>query len=185
MLGVCQEYDLYFPGSGSYITSPFNYFTPGTGLTMGFKMAALGTSNFTHDGTSSPFVAGVVTVGLTAADLSSSSGFTMNSTPFYAMEGYLPFVKSTITYNSVPFSSYVLFDSGTNFSSYIEDPNYSGKGTYLAANTPVKIASTTGFTWSYTSNTTNYLTLIENPTTSGGQFTIADIEFFCDQRIHA
>ncbi len=176
VLGVSQEYDLNF-SNGAYITTPFNYFTPGTGLTKGFKMAALGTSNFTHDG-SGPFVAGVVSVGLTAADLSSSSGFVMNSTPFYAMEGYLPFVKSTITYNSTPFTSYVLFDSGTNGFSFIEDPNYTGTGEVLAANTPVSIVSTTGFTWSYTSNLTNYGTYIENPTTSGGEFSIADIEFF-------
>ena len=176
VLGVNQEYDINF-SNGSYITCPFNYFTPGTGLTQGFKMAALGTSNFTHDG-SGPFVAGVVTVGLTAADLSTSSGFTMNTTQFFQNEGYLPFFKSTVTYNSVPFSSYVLFDSGTNGDTYIEDPNYKGSGTTLAANTNVKIATTTGFTWSYTSNTTNYGTYIENPTTSGGEFTIADIEFF-------
>ena len=176
VMGVCQEYDINF-SNGAFITCPFNYFTPGTGLTKGFKMAALGTSNFTHD-QSGPFVPGVVTVGLTASDLSSSSGFTMNTTPFYQMEGYLPFLKSTITYNSVPFSSYVLFDSGTNGDTYIQDPNYKGSGEVLAANTGVKISTSTGFTWSYTSNTTNYQTVIENPTTSGGDFTIADIEFF-------
>ena len=175
VMGVNEEYDVQVGGVN--VTSPFDSFDPGTGLTKGFKMAALGTSNFTHDG-SGPFVAGVVTVGLTAADLSTSSGFTMNTAQFFQNEGYLPFVKSTVTYNSVPFTSYVLFDSGTNGDTYIEDPNYKGSGTILAANTSVKIATTTGFTWSYTSNTTNYGTYIENPTTSGGQFTIADIEFF-------
>ena len=174
-MGVNEEYDVQVGGIN--VTSPFDSFDPGTGLTKGFKMAALGTSNFTHD-QSGPFVAGVVTVGLTAADISSSSGFSMSPAIYEANDGYIPFLKSTITYNSKPFSSYVLFDSGTNGTTFIQDPNYTGNGELLAANTNVKIATTTGFTWSYTSNSTNYATYIENPTTSGGNVSIADIEFF-------
>ena len=67
--GVNSEY-IYFSGGG-FITSPFSYFSPGTGLTKGFKMGALGTTNFSYQGT---YVAGAVSLGLTAADLASSAG---------------------------------------------------------------------------------------------------------------
>ena len=70
LLGVAPEYDITFANNVN-ITSPFSYFDPGTGLTKGFKVAALGTANFSLEGT---FVPGVVTLGLTASDLSSSSG---------------------------------------------------------------------------------------------------------------
>ncbi|MDB5111656.1 MAG: hypothetical protein JWR67_2770, partial [Mucilaginibacter sp.] len=71
VMGVSPQYDIVF-ANNEYITSPFSYFDPGTGLTKGFKMAALGTSKFSLNGT---FVPDVITLGLTAADLSTSSGF--------------------------------------------------------------------------------------------------------------
>ena len=85
--GVVDEYDT-FPNN-AYITSPFASYDPGNGLTKGFKMALLNSSNFSYNGT---YVPQAVTIGLTAADLSSSSGFNMNPLTYYGAYGYDPFL---------------------------------------------------------------------------------------------
>jgi len=171
--GVCSEY-IGFPDN-EYITSPFSYFDPGNGLTRGFKLAELGTSNFSFDGT---YVPGVITLGLTSADLSSSSGFVMNKMSYYAGEGYDPFIPSSITYNSKTFSSDVLFDTGTSGYSYLEDPTWPDTTTQLATNSNISLATTSGFNYSYTITQTDNFTYVENPNTSGGEFTDMSIEFF-------
>src|ERR1700761_1555613 len=90
--GVSPEYDITF-NNGVSIQSPFAYYTPGTGLTQGFKMPALGTNNFTTQGF---FVQNVIQIGLTSSDLSASSGYIMHQLKFESGDGYPPIIPSTI-----------------------------------------------------------------------------------------
>jgi hypothetical protein len=172
VFGVSPQYDITFP-NGAFITSPFSYFDPGTGLTKGFKMAALGTSHFSLNGTYEP----VLTLGLTAADLSSSSGFVMSQLTFSTANGYLPIIPSNITYNSKTVSTALLFDTGTEPYSYIEDKAATGTS-LLPDSSSVSCATTSGFNYSYKTTAKENLTYLENPTTSGGQISIFGLEFF-------
>lgn len=176
VMGVAPIYDITF-NNGVFITSPFTYFDPGTGLTRGFKMAALGTSNFSSNGYST-FVPGVITLGLTDADLSSSSGFVQNQLVNYPGSGYYPIISSTVTYNSKTLTTYALFDSGTAPYSYIEDSTAPATAALLAANSTVQAATTSGFSYSYTTTSTDYLTYLENPKTSGNGFCIFGLNYF-------
>lgn len=171
--GVSPEYDISFPNN-AYITSPFSYFDPGTGLTKGFKMAALGTSNFTNEGN---YVQDALTLGLTADDLSSSSGFISNQLNL-SNYGYPPTIPGTITYNNNIVSTSIVFDTGTEPYGYIEDPSYNGNTTLLPENTPITYATTSGFSYSVVTSANDNLTYIENPNTSGGEVSIASLEFF-------
>jgi len=173
VLGVSPGYDVTFENN-AYITSPFSYFTPGTGLTKGIKMAELGTSNFSLEGN---FVPSVVSVGLTADDLSSTSGFVMSTLTFNSADGYYPYIPATATYNNKTANIEVIFDTGTEPYSYIEDKT-AGALTLLPANSTVAIATTSGFNYTYTTTATNNLTYIENPTTSGADISILSLEFF-------
>jgi len=173
--GVSQEYDISFPNS-SYITSPFSYFDPGTGLTRGFKMAAIGTSNFSLQGT---YVPGVLTLGLTADDLSPSSGFVMNQLSFDAQDGYAPIIPATITYNNKVVSTEVLFDTGTEPDSFIEDKTATNTTTLLLpSSTSVSISTSSGFNYVYTTSATENLTNVENPSSSGVDVSVMSLEFF-------
>lgn len=176
VMGVAPIYDITF-NNGVFITSPFTSFDPGTGLTRGFKMAALGTSNFSSNGYAT-FVPGVVTLGLTDADLSSSSGFTQHQLINYPGAGYYPIISSTVTYNSKTLTTYALFDSGTAPYSYIEDSTAPTTAALLATGSTVKAATTSGFSYSYTTTATDYLTYLENPKTSGNDFCIFGLNYF-------
>jgi hypothetical protein len=175
VLGVSSEYDIFFP-NGSFITSPFNYYDPGAGLTRGFKMAALGISNFTASGTYVP----ALTLGLTSTDLS-GSGFNLISLLNLPNEGYIPLVPGSVglTNDNVP--TEMLFDTGTSPYSIIEDPNAPANGVYtLSTNNFVAISTSTGFTYSYTVGAAQNLTLVENPSYSGTGVTIFGLDFFID-----
>jgi hypothetical protein len=171
--GVNQEY-ITFSGGG-YITSPFSYYDPGNGLTRGFKMATLGDSEFSLEGT---FVPDLVTVGLTADDLSSSSGFTMHTVNYYTGDGYVPIFPVTVKYNTKTIPTYALFDSGTSGYSYIEDTTATSPISQLAQNSKVSITTQAGFVYSYTVAPSQYLTYIENPNLTGGEFSIISIDYF-------
>ena len=171
--GVNSEY-IYFSG-GSFITSPFSYFDPGNGLTKGFKMAELGTSNFSSQGT---YVAGVVTLGLTSADLSSSAGYTMHTVNFYQGDGYVPIFPTAVTYGAKTINTDLLFDSGTSGYSYIEDTTATSPLTLLPENTQVNLTTNAGFIDNYTVGPEENLTYIENPGLTGGEFSILSIDFF-------
>jgi hypothetical protein len=174
ILGVSSQYDITFSNK-AYITSPFSYFDPGTGLTKGFKMGALGTSHFSPDGA---YVPGVVTLGLTASDLSpSSSGFTMSQLSFSNGNGYLPIIPANITYKGKSTSTSVLFDTGTEPYSYIEDKTATGIS-LLAQNSAVNLVATSGFNYAYTTAAKENLTYIENPTTTGANVSIMSLEYF-------
>ncbi len=175
VFGVSSEYDISF-NNGAYITSPFSYFDPGNGLTKGFKMAALGTSHFSLDGT---FVPGVVTLGLTTADLSPSSGFTMSQLTFYAGDGYAPVIQTSITYNTnKTVSTQAIFDTGTEPYSYIEDKTATSSLTLLPQNSPVSVTTSSGFNYAYTTLAADNLTYVENPTTTGASVSIISLEYF-------
>lgn len=172
--GVNEEYDVTFPNN-DFITSPFSYFDPGNGLTRGFKMAQLNAANFSLNAT---YIPGAITLGLTAADLSSSSGFTTTQLPFFAGEGYGPINQATVTYNNKSFQSFILFDTGTDPYSYIEDPTLVGNLKLLPANTAITADLNFGFNYNYTTTTTDNLTFVENPTTSGANISIMGLEAF-------
>ncbi len=174
VLGVSSEYDVTFQNN-VYITSPFNYFDPGTGLTKGFKMAALDTTNFSYDGT---YATGVVTLGLTASDLSSSSGFIMHQLTYYPNDGYAPNVPVSLTYKNKTFTTEAIFDTGTEPYSYIEDPSAADTALFLANGTNVSLASTAGFNYSYTVTSNDNLTYVENPSISQSSYSIISLEFF-------
>jgi hypothetical protein len=175
VFGVNEEYDVTFNNGAEYITSPLSYYTPGTGLDKGFKMAALGTSNFSLDGN---YVKNVVTLGLTSAD-TQSNGFTLNSEKFYAGDGYLPYLPGTITYGGNTINAEILFDTGTEPYNYIEDKSATTSH-YLAANSAVTVSTNTGFNYTFTVTTTNYLTYVENPNTSDESLSIFSLEYFLD-----
>ena len=177
VLGVNSEYDISFP-NGATIGSPFATYDPGKGLDKGFKMPALGTSNFT-DADEIPLTSGVITVGLTTADLSGSSGYKFTQLTQDAPYGYPPVLTSKIAYDSKSITAYVVFDTGTDPYNYIEDNTAGATTTQLPANTPVSITTTTAqFTYPFTTTATDYLTFIENPAQSKTDISILSLEYF-------
>lgn len=174
VFGVNEEYDVTFESGTKYITSPLSYYAAGTGLQKGFKMAALGTSNFSLNGT---YVKDAVTLGLTDADMQASSGFTFNTLKFYSGDGYVPIIPGTITYGGNTINADLLFDTGTEPYNYIEDSK-AGASHYLAVNSDVTVSTTSGFNYPFTVSATDYLTYIENPKTSGESVSIFSLEYF-------
>lgn len=173
VFGVSQEYDITF-SNNAYITSPFQYFDPGTGLTKGFKMAAIPQSQYSYQATYVP----AITVGLTSDDLSSSSGFTMSQLNFYQGEGYVPIIPATISYSGKSFNAAVLFDTGTEPYNYIEDPTGPSTATLLSNGVAVSTMLNSGFNYSFTTSATDYISYVENPTNSGSNVTVMGLEFF-------
>ncbi|MDO3626070.1 hypothetical protein [Mucilaginibacter sp. BT774] len=172
VLGVSSEYDTTFPNN-AYITSPFAYFDPGEGLLKGFKMDALGTNNFSLNGT---YVPGAVTLGLTSSDLSS---YTMHQLTYYPGDGYAPIIPVSLTYNGKTFTTNTIFDTGTEPYSYIQDPTAGSSAVLLPANTPVSLTTTPGgFTYSYATSAADNITYVENPAQSGSNVTVMSLEFF-------
>jgi len=169
--GVSEEYDISF-SNGAYITSPFSYYDPGTGLKRGFKMAKLNANNFSLNGN---YVADALTIGLTTSDLNS---FTMIPLNFNSSGGYAPIISATISYNSKNFSTYVIFDTGTEPYSYLEDPTGASTTTLLPSSTAVSVATNAGFNYSFTTSAADNLTYIENPSVSGTHVSIISLEFF-------
>lgn len=169
--GVSEEYDISF-SNGDHITSPFSYYDPGTGLKRGFKMAKLNLNNFSVHGR---YAANALTVGLTSSDLTS---FTMIPLTYNASDGYAPLIPATITYNSKNFSTYVIFDTGTEPYSYLQDPTGPTTTTLLPVSTAVSVAANSGFNYSFTTSAADNLTYVENPSTSGTHVSIISIEFF-------
>ena len=176
VLGVSPEYDAAFQNN-AYVTSPFSYFDPGTGLTKGFKMAALGTNNFSLYGN---YVPGVVTLGLTADDLS-SNGFVMHQLTFYPGDGYAPVIPVSLTYNNkAAFTTEAIFDTGTEPYSYIEDPSAAADtALLLPKSSNLSLTSTPGgFNYAYTISATDNLTYVENPSSSKSNVSVISLEFF-------
>lgn len=160
VFGSSEIYDYMFPNKVN-LTTPFSFCTLGSGLTKGFKMAAIAESQFTPGGN---YVKGAITVGLTSDDLAPSSGFVLNPISLTTKDGYFPFVLGTVNYNSATFSSHLLFDSGTNFCSVINDPNYVGSGASLVKpNTTINFNTNSGFNYNFTVTNTTNLSFVQYP----------------------
>ena len=185
VFGVSEGYGASFNNNVN-LTGPFTSITPGNGLTNGFKMAPMG-STFADIGYQYyKYLPGEVTLGLTADDLSSSSGFsfyqlTLNPTVAWAYyPGYFPIIPATITYNSNTFSNDVLFDSGTNVGNFIENPTFSGNFLQMAANSQINITTKSNFTYNFSNNVTSIPTFVENPDSaySSAPNCVIGIDFF-------
>ncbi|WP_040626191.1 pepsin/retropepsin-like aspartic protease family protein [Mucilaginibacter paludis] len=155
------------------IASPLSYFDLRTGTTNGFKLATLNTSGFNSNGT---YVADLLTIGLTGADLS-SAGFIIHPLSNLGSGGYSPNIPATITYNGKSISAQVLFDTGTPSITIIEDRTANALGS-LPANSVVTVTTNKGFTYQYTTNSTGNLTAVQNPNNSGDTRTIFSLDFF-------
>ena len=179
-VAAAHSADVFGVGPGtsyafSAIASPLSYFTTTSGQTSGFKLATLGTTGFTSAGT---YVGGLLTIGLTNADLSSSSGFIMHPLNYSSTAGgYLSNIPATITYGSQSTSAQVLFDTGTPSVTIIEDNKATGIGP-LPVNTLVTVTTNKGFVYSYTTSSTANLTSIENPNVTGDYRTVFALDFF-------
>ena len=172
VLGVSPQYDVTFPNN-AYITSPFAYFNPGEGLLKGFKMDALGTNKFSLNGT---YVPGAVTLGLTLSDLSS---FTMHQLTYYPGEGYAPIIPVSLTYNGKTITTNMIFDTGTEPYSYIQDSSAGSSAVLLPGNTSVSLTTTPGgFSYSYATSASENLTYVENPAQSQSNVSVMSLEFF-------
>jgi len=176
VFGADPEYDLTFPNNVN-LQSPFNLYNPGTGLTKGFKIGPLGTSNFS-DAYDIPLTPNVITLGLTAADLSSSSGFTMTDLQYDSRYGADPVISGSITYNNEKISANIVYDSGTSGYNYIEDNNAAKTTVTLAQGSTVTATLNTGFNYNFTVAPTEYLTYVENPSVSETNVSIFSIDYF-------
>jgi len=176
VFGADPEYDLTFPNNIN-LQSPFNLYNPGTGLTKGFKIGPLGTSNFS-DAYDIPLTPNVITLGLTAADLSSSSGFTMTDLQYDSRYGADPVISGSITYNDEKISANIVYDSGTSGYNYIEDNNAAKTTVTLAQGSTVTATLNTGFNYNFTVAPTEYLTYVENPSVSETNVSIFSIDYF-------
>jgi len=184
VFGVNEGFDISF-NNGVNITSPFSYYSPGTGLNRGFKMAAIGSTQADIGYNYYKYLPGEITLGLTTDDLTSSSGFILtqltlnpgNSKGYYP--GYFPMITSTVNYSSQTYTSFVLFDSGTNAANFLEDPTYVGNNTTRLGNgSQVSIQTASGFTYNFTNSSNSIPTFAENPSFSGGLASIIGIDFF-------
>ncbi|WP_183557939.1 hypothetical protein [Mucilaginibacter sp. SP1R1] len=156
------------------ITSPLRYFETGTALTSGFKLATLNASRFSSTGT---YVSGLLTMGLTASDLSSSN-FIMHPLTYYSSGGYSPDIPGTISYSGKTISAQFLFDTGTPSITIIEDKLATNALGALPANSEVTITTNKGFTYIYITSSTGNLTEIQNPNNTDDYRTILSIDFF-------
>jgi hypothetical protein len=174
VLGVSSEYDIFFP-NGSYITSPFTYYDPGNGLKRGFRMAKLGTSNFSTSGTYVP----ALTVGLTDKDL--NSGFNMTQLLNIPNEGYIPIIPGSIGLINQNIPAEMLFDTGTSPYSIIEFTGApASQISILPANSNVTITTSTGFNYDYLTGASQNQTLVENPAASGTYLSVFGLDFFIE-----
>ena len=113
-----------------------------------------------------PLTSGVITLGLTASDLSSSSGYTISNLQYDSYYGADPVIPGTINYNNETISANIVFDSGTSGYSYIEDNNAAKTTITLPQGTAVAVGLNSGFNYNFTTAPTEYLTYIENPSVS-------------------
>ncbi|MHB8206202.1 hypothetical protein [Mucilaginibacter sp.] len=185
IFGVSPEYSY----ASTLIKSPLSYYTPGTGLTNGFKLAKLIKPDFTNVGP--VFEQNLLTVGLTSADIN-SSGFIMHnySSSFTSLDGYSPDIPGTITYTykdptagttiTNTISANFLFDTGTPQLTTIEDSKATQFIGTLPAGSTITIKTPEGFSYTYTTATTTNVTQVQNPRNTSDYRTIFSLEFFTD-----
>ena len=176
---VNHSLDIFGVGPGnsyanSAIESPLVYFNHDPGLINGFKLAVLPRGQFSSTGT---YVAGLLKIGLSSADIT-SNGFIMHPLTYGGAGGYSSNIASTVTYNGQTVSTNVLFDSGTPLISTIENRLAVTSTGPLPASTQVTVTTNMGFTYTYTTTNTTNLTQVENPNVTGDYRTIFGIDFF-------
>lgn len=157
------------------IASPLSYFDLSTGLTSGFRLAVLNSANFNSTG---PYVASLLSIGLTPSDLATAGGFIMHPLTYATTGGYSPNIPATITYSGKSIAAQVLFDTGTPSISVIENKLETNGLGNLPASSVVSITTNKGFVYTYTTTSTSNLTAIQNPNISGDYRTIFSIDFF-------
>ncbi len=173
VFGVAPEYDITFPNN-AYITSPFSYFDPGNGLIKGFKVDAIPATSFSSNGN----WVSAVTLGLTTDDLN-SAGYSFSQLSFTQGEGYLPILPGTLNYGNKSVSTRVLFDSGTEPYSYLEDNTATNStALLLPSNTSVSVSTNTGFRYSFTTMSMDNLAYVENPKYSGSDISVLSLDYF-------
>lgn len=173
--------DIFGVGPGvsvgnSAIASPLSYYSPGTGLTNGFKLATLVAADFVSG--KPAYVESLLTLGLTSADLN-SSGFIMHPLTFSNNGGYSADIQGTISYEGKIDTTKLLFDTGTPMLTIIEDKTANAIGN-LPNNTVVTVKTFKGFTYTYTATGTNNFTELQNPLNTGDFRSIFSINFFVD-----
>lgn len=173
IFGVATGYSY----AGSSIQSPLNYLKLDAGLKKGFKLALLNRNNFST--TSATFTAGLLSLGLTQEDIS-SSGFIMHPLSFNSQTGYAPVIPATITYNGVSTAAQVLFDTGNPQMTIIENKLETNSLGNLPANSVVNVTTNKGFSYTYTTSGTSNFTTIQNPDNSKDYRSIFSIDFFID-----
>ena len=159
--------------SGS-IGSPLSYFTTGTNVTSGFKLALLNRGAFSLNGT---YVSGLLTIGLVPADLASGN-FVMHGLTNLGQNGYSPNIPATVTYNGKSISATVLFDTGDPAQAIIEDNTTGATIGDLPMGASVTIATTSGFNYTYVTGQDDNLTTISKTSITGDPRTIFSINFF-------
>lgn len=136
-------------------------------------MPVMGANRYSLNGT---YNSDAVTLGLTSSDLSS---FTMHQLTYYPGDGYAPIIPASVTYNGKTFTANVIFDTGTEPYSYLQDPTAGNTAVLLPVNTPVSLTTTPGgFTYSYATSADDNITYVENPTQSGSTVSVMSLEFF-------
>ena len=179
LLGVHSN-DVFGVASGtsfvsSKIASPLSYFSLPSGVTNGFKLGLFDNTKFSTQYLT--YVRGLLTIGLTSADLN-SSGFIMHPLTYYTQGGYSPDISGTINYNGTTVAATILLDTGTPSTSILENPNATTNVTTLGANSTVGITTPQGFNFNYTVSSNYNLTTVEKTSYSQDIRTIFSIDFF-------
>jgi hypothetical protein len=156
------------------IASPLSYFKQADNVANGFRLTLLNSANF---GATATYTPGLLYIGLTPADLN-SSGFIMHPLTYNAISGYSANIASNITYNGNTIPGTILFDTGTPATNIIEDRAATSNSAPLPVNSVVSITTGQGFSYQYTTTSTNNLTQVENPSYSNDTRTIFSIGFF-------
>jgi hypothetical protein len=171
IFGVSPEYSY----ASNLIQSPLSYYSPGTGLTKGFKLSTLVRADFTNAGV---YEQNELTLGLTQSDLT-SSGFIMHPLTYSSSDGYSPDIPGTVTYGGNTIAATFLFDTGTPELTIIEDKTANSIG-QLPTNSTVTVKTNKGFTYTYTTTGSTNLTEVQNPKNTQDIRTILSLEFFID-----
>ncbi|MBL4674928.1 MAG: hypothetical protein JKY70_01775 [Mucilaginibacter sp.] len=174
IFGVSSGYSY----ASTAIQSPLAYFNTNSDITQGFRLALLKRDAFSSQGT---FVAGLLSIGLTAADRT-QSGFIMHPLSFTQKGGYSPNIPATITYNGVSTSAQVLFDTGNPMITSIKNKQETNALGNLPANSTVNVTTNQGFSYTYTTTSTSYYTTIQNPNDTNDIRSIFSIDFFIDNQ---
>ena len=157
------------------IASPLSYFKLPSNLTSGFKLAMLNQSSFS---TAAPaYVAGLLSIGLTPNDIS-SSGFIMHPQVYFNVGGYSPNILGTVNYNGTSMAATIMFDTGTPSTTILENANAAANTAALPANSTVTITTSQGFSYSYTTTSTYNMTQVDNPSYTKDIRSIFSIDFF-------